>query len=208
MTTGIGTIEPTTQNHPADAGRSPDRYWFLTWTTYGSRLPGDDRGFVSPIRDESGIEVIHNIPNTPLDAGMSRLEEYSRRVMRGDPILLNLEQAVALWEQFQETGTIRKWQLLAVAVMANHVHIVVGVPGDPDPSDLLRDFKSYGSRRLNRTWGKPKADTWWTESGSKRKLKTRENVLAAIKYVLEQEFPLLVWTAAIPELNLVGGRIV
>ena len=25
-----------------------DRIWFLTWTTYGTWLPGDERGFVSP----------------------------------------------------------------------------------------------------------------------------------------------------------------
>ena len=163
---------------------------------------------MSPIRDESGHEVIHNQLGTPLDAGMSRLEANSLRVMKSDPILLNTEQAETLFDQFQETVTFRQWQLLAVAVMENHAHIVFGVPGDPDPADILRDFKSYGSRRLNRMWGKPKAETWWTESGSKRKLKTREVVLAAIKYVLEQEFPLLVWTAAIPEINLPGGRVI
>jgi len=26
-----------------------DRHWLLTWTTYGTWLPGDARGFVSPI---------------------------------------------------------------------------------------------------------------------------------------------------------------
>ena len=29
------------------------RYWLLTWTTYGTWLPGDDRGFVSPVRKSS-----------------------------------------------------------------------------------------------------------------------------------------------------------
>lgn len=30
---------------------SPDanRHWFLTWTTYATRLPGDRRGFVRPV---------------------------------------------------------------------------------------------------------------------------------------------------------------
>ncbi len=198
------------KNHPAHAGRSPemDRYWLLTSTTYGSRLPGDQRGFVSPVRDQTGTEVIHNVPGTPVDAEISRLEAYSRHVMKGDPIRLNSKHSIVLLDQFQETATYRGWQLLAVAVMANHIHIVVGVTGDPDPSELLGDFKSYGSRRLNRTWSKPKSGTWWTESGSKRKLSTREAVLAAIRYVMQQEFPLLVWTAIIPELNLPGGRLI
>ncbi len=203
-------MSASSKNHPAHAGCSPemDRYWLLTSTTYGSRLPGDQRGFVSPVRDQTGAEVIHNVPGTPVDAEISRLEAYSRDVMKGDPIRLNSEQAVALLEQFQETANYRGWQLLAVAVIANHIHIVVGLNGDPDPSDVLGDFKSYGSRRLNRKWSKPKSETWWTESGSKRKLPTHEAVLAAIRYVMQQEFPLLIWTATIPELNLPGGRLI
>jgi REP element-mobilizing transposase RayT len=86
------------------------------------------------------------------------------------PIYLTLDQAVALLPQFQQTASYRNWILLAVAIMANHAHVVVGVPGDPNPGDLLRDFKSYASRVLNRRWGTPPSDTWWTESGSMQKL--------------------------------------
>jgi REP element-mobilizing transposase RayT len=97
--------------------------------------------------------------------------------------------------QFHETSAFRKWSNLAVAIMPNHFHIVVGVQGDPDPSNVLRDFKSYGSRVLNRRWGKPKSGTWWTESGSKRKLRDDSAVRMAIGYVRDQPNPLLVWLA-------------
>jgi hypothetical protein len=89
-----------------------DRYWFLTWTTYGTWLPGDVRG---------------------------------------------------------------------------------SVPGDPDPELMLRDYKAYASRALNRRWRKPDSGTWWTESGSKRKLKDEAAILAAARYIRDQEFPLVVW---------------
>jgi hypothetical protein len=79
--------------------------------------------------------------------------------------------------------------------MANHFHLVVGVPGDPDPSDVLGDFKSYASRALNRRWAKPAGGTWWTESGSKRKLPNETAVLGAIQYVKAQEYPLVIWVA-------------
>ena len=49
--------------------------------------------------------------------------------------------------------------------MANHVHVVVGVPGDPEPERLLADFKAWGTRRLNRGWGR--REHWWTQGGSK-----------------------------------------
>jgi hypothetical protein len=51
-----------------------DRFWLLTWTTYGSWLPGDRRGFVGKLRDETGRPIIHNEPGTPCDADMRPLE--------------------------------------------------------------------------------------------------------------------------------------
>jgi REP element-mobilizing transposase RayT len=172
-----------------------DRYWFLTWRTYGTWLPGDERGFVDPVVDEDGKRVIHNVPGTPLDADNQRLREYSKEIMKGAPVYLTAEHTPALLKQFEETAAYRGWQLVAVAVLVNHVHLIVVVPGDPDPADLLRDFKSYGSRSLNRRWGTPANGSWWSESGSRRRLKSEEHLQAAIQYVLQQENPLLIWQA-------------
>ena len=185
-----------------------DRYWFLTWTTYGTWLPGDRRAFVSNVRDDSGHEVRHNIPGTPYDQDMPALEQAARSKLKGDPIRLLLPQADSLLDQFLATTQFRQRVLLAVAIVANHCHLVVGTPGDPEPSRLLADYKSYGSRSLNERWGQPVSGTWWTEGGSKRKLPNDEAVLAAVRYVIEQEFPLVIWTVPIPELGLPGGRIV
>jgi len=127
-----------------------DRHWLLTWTTYGTWLPGDPRGFVSNVRVGPGPEVRHNLPGTPCDKDMPGLARASRAVLKGPSIYLVPAQAEALLAQFLETANYRGWELLAVAVMANHAHLVVGVPGDPDPSDVLGDFKGYGSRALNR----------------------------------------------------------
>lgn len=184
-----------------------DRYWLLTWTTYGSWLPGDDRGFVGPVIDDSRERDTYNIPGTPYDVDLHHLERYAATLLKCNPIRLVPPQAEVLLAQLQETAAYRGWQLLAVDIMANHIHLVVGVPGDPSPSDILRDFKSYASRMLNRRWKRPASGTWWTESGSKRKLPNENAVLAAIRYVMEQEYPLLIWTAEIPELNLQEGRI-
>jgi REP element-mobilizing transposase RayT len=175
-----------------------DRHWFLTWHTYGTWLPGDERGFVDPVLDEQGVRAIHNVPGTPVDRDNPRLRAYSQRIMKASPVYLTVEQAAALLEQFHETARYRGWQVLAAAVLANHVHLVVGVPGDPDPADLLRDFKSYGSRRLNRCWGKPASGSWWTESGSRRVLKAESHRQAAIRYVMRQQNPLLIWAADQP----------
>jgi REP element-mobilizing transposase RayT len=127
---------------------------------------------------------------------MPGLVRVSRESLKCPPIYLASVHADLLLPHFRETAAYRGWTLFAVAIMANHVHIVVGVPGDPDPSDILGDFKSYGSRPLNRRWGKPASGTWWTEGGSKRKKTDQAARLEAVRYVRDQENPLVVWLNA------------
>ncbi len=182
-----------------------DHFWLITWTTYGSWLPGDRRGFVGTIRDAKGEKVTHNQPHTPCDADIPPLERYARTIMKGPPIFLVFQQAKVLFQQFRETEKHRGWCLRAVGIMANHIHLVVGVPGDPDPEKIRGDFKAYGSRVLNKGWGKPKSETWWTESGSDRNLPDEAALLAAIEYVRNQKNPLLIWIADDTEEPPAGG---
>lgn len=170
-----------------------DRYWLLTWTTYGTWLPGDTRGSITSVHNEPGPRRRHNIPGTLPEPAMSGLRTSARKLLKCEPIRFSREQAQSVVEQFRETVAFREWQLVAAAVMANHCHVIVGVPGDPEPEILLRDFKSYSSRRLNKSWPRPMSDTWWTESGSKRILKGDLAIFGAARYVRDQEFPLAVW---------------
>lgn len=170
-----------------------DRFWFLTWTLYGNWLPGDERGSVTTIREGLGPRHRQNLADQPEPVLALGLKRSAAELLAGEPIRLDRDQADCVVSQFRETAEYRGWRILAAAVMANHVHLVVGVPGDPEPDVLLRDLKSYASRALNRRWGKPGSGTWWTESGSKRKLATEEAVRAKIEYVRNQEYPLVIW---------------
>jgi len=172
------------------------RIWLLTWTTYGTWLPGDRRGFVSNIADHESRGVRHNEPGARCDKDIRGLHSFAKSQLVHEPTYLNAEQAFALLEQFQETARYRGWELLAVAIMRNHIHLVVRVQDDPDPEFLLRDFKSYGSRRLNRAFGD--RERWWTQSGSKRKLPDDAALTGAIRYVMNQEYPLVVWVEEQP----------
>ena len=113
--------------------------------------------------------------------------------MLGPPVYLSEDLADWLLGQFHETANHRGWQLQVVGIMRNHVHVVLGVPGDPDPENLLRDLKSYGSRKLNRCTTRPQSGTWWTESGSKRKLADETSIRDAVLYVRDQPWPLSIW---------------
>jgi REP element-mobilizing transposase RayT len=172
-----------------------DRVWFLTWTTYGTWLPGDERGFVSPKFEGDFPERRNNEPGQPYDEGRGDLRRIAENKLVGVPVRLTRAQAAVVRRQFEETASCRGWQLLAGAIMVNHVHLLVGVPGDPDPSALLGDFKSYASRALNlrdRVFVKPKP-RWWTEQGSKRKITDWDNLENVLRYVREQAYALEVW---------------
>ena len=180
-----------------------ERFWFFTWRTYGSWLPGED-GFVSCYRDSNGRRRIDNAPGELPTGPIPNLERYAREAMKGVAVLLDAGQAHALLAQFHQTAAYRGWGIDAVAVMVNHVHIVFGVRGDPNPSAMLRDWKSYGSRTLNRVGPRREAGRWWADQGSKRAIKTDERRLAAIQYVHNQENPLLVWLS--PEARRLLGE--
>lgn len=170
------------------------RVWFLTWTSYGTWLPGDDRGFVSPKFEATTTAPRSNVVGTPYDAGQPDLRKMARENLIGAPILLHLDHALKLKDQFEATARYRGWVIAVGAIMATHLHLVVGVNGDPEPADLMRDFKGYGSRTLNRAFTRPRSGTWWTEQGTKRKVKNQRHYVAVVRCDLHQQHPLIAWS--------------
>ena len=173
-----------------------DRVWLLTWTTYGSWLPGDDRGFASNFADPHGQGRRRNEPGTVPASSHPGLAAAARVAMTGPAIRLTAAQAREVLAQFHQTAAHRGWSLLAAAVMGNHTHVVAGVGGNPEPGALLQGFKSYASRRLNRPLGT--VTKWWTEGGSTVILPNDEAARAAVAYVERQEYPLALWSVNTP----------
>ena len=127
-------------------------------------------GFVCPKFEGDTPERRNNEPGRCYDEGRPDLRRLAENKLAGDPVRLTRAQAEVVRRQLEETARYRGWQLLAGAIMANHVHLVVDVPGDPDPSAMLRDFKSYASRALNLRDRVSVRPRWWTEQGSMRKI--------------------------------------
>ena len=142
------------------------RFWLLTSSFYGNRLPGDARGFVGRVNEKrvgefgTNSRVMHNRPGEIVDANLPRLENAARGLLKQDPIRLNAEQAAVLIQQFQETARIKGWSLLAVSVMADHVHWVVGIDDSLHGRTARQALKAYGSGKLTEKWGRPIAETW------------------------------------------------
>ena len=131
--------------------------------------------------------MIHNIPETQCDADMPSLEVWMRERLKGEPVSLDRPDADAMIAQYQETARIRGWTLQAASVMHNHTHVVVSVPGDPDPQAILETLKSWATRAIKKHRPLPANGTFFTAKGSKRKLPNENALLAAAIYVVKKQ---------------------
>jgi REP element-mobilizing transposase RayT len=172
-----------------------DRFWLFTWRTYGTWLPGST-GFVGNYVTTKGERRTDNLPGVPTAEPMPALVRFARDSLREPPVYLGDAHANTILNQLHETARYRGRQLDAVSILKDHIHLIFGTPGDPDPSQMLEDWKSYASRALNRLIGwKPPATRpkWWVIGGSKRILRSESRRASAIRYVRNQDVPLVVW---------------
>ena len=160
-----------------DPGLSPidePLAYLLTWTTYGTWLPGDERWWV---KEKKG----HQPPD------FARRHE-ARRKMREAPCTLSEDQRKVVEETIRKHCEIRGWHLHVVNCRTNHVHAVVTAP--VSPAVVMEQFKAWGTRKLkerqqtvlNLPAGQIRLN-WWTEDGSKRYLNDLASLDAAILYV-------------------------
>lgn len=151
--------------------------FFLTWTTYGTWLPGDARGWV---------EYRHGfqLPDPILE-----LENAIR--MTEDACVLLPHQRERVNQQIAETCEHKKWLLHAVNCRSNHVHVVLSSPASP--KTIREQLKAWCTRRLNEQQAElaipehERRSHWWTERGSIRWIFDESDLIAAIEYVLFQQ---------------------
>jgi hypothetical protein len=90
--------------------------YLLTWTCYGSRLHGDERG---------SVDRTHNAPNTPfLSPDMAR-EKGTRALMNGPTYVLSDAGRAIVDGVIEKHCEIRKWTLIERNVRTTHVHVIV-----------------------------------------------------------------------------------
>lgn len=184
-TAGVAAIRRVLQSPDA---RTPT--WFLTWTTYGTWLPGDVRGFVSRAPRPGGKHFPNNIPGTWYDADQQDVAASARERMEGKPVQLESRQLDTLLTSFAEVCDNHQIGLLAVAVMSDHVHIAC--QSDRDGGELLQFFKGVSSRRLSQDAIPPDAPRWWTKSGSCRHIPAGADLEPLVAYIEQQLEPLVI----------------
>ncbi|MEX2167851.1 MAG: transposase [Pirellulales bacterium] len=152
--------------------------YHITWTTYGTWLSGDERGWIK--KKTPGIQ-----PPDPA------LENQSRDRMVEEAVVLSATQRSLVEQTIRDHCRIRNWPLHAVNARSNHIHIVV--TADRDPDEVMNQLKAWCSRKLSDAAGlkdivavKAGRRHWFSEGGDKELIEDEAYLNNAIQYVLDQ----------------------
>jgi REP element-mobilizing transposase RayT len=142
--------------------------YFLTWTTYGTWLPGDERGWV----ERRG----------KFEAPNRGLERHAELLQVEDRFILTPTQRRIVEATIAKHCELREWHLWIARALSNHVHVVVTAKGC-DADDVLKQFKAWCTRRLKETNAHISRKNCWTERGSTRYINDEDGLEQAIVYV-------------------------
>jgi REP element-mobilizing transposase RayT len=150
--------------------------YFLTFTTYGTWLHG---------RQEGSVDRQHNAPGEPFLPADAELERARRKSMRQEAYSLDGARRAVVLRTILEVAAHRRWQLWAVHVRTNHVHIVVTAADKPEK--VMANFKSWASRRLREAFGEAADRDRWTQHGSTIYLNSQEALDSKVTYVIDEQ---------------------
>jgi len=157
---------------------------FITWTTYGTWLPGDERGHVSnTLIQQEGFLPKQNRPGTPYAAGDAYTRERARRIQKWPAVWLSASQAVVAAASLVTVAVKYEWVILQAAVMSNHIHVVV-VRCPLDGPAVRRILKGNVQVELSSAAGESRR--WWTAGGSDRVRIGERSIDETARYVADQ----------------------
>ena len=113
------------------------------------------------------------------------LAAFLRAGMKCAPYRLDGPRRQVVLNALSEVCRFRGWSLLAAHVRSTHVHAVVDA--NRRPEHVMNAFKSYASRALNRLGVDGPDCRRWARHGSTHYLWRKEEVTAAVHYVLCQQ---------------------
>ena len=148
--------------------------YLLTFSCYGARLHGDERGTVDRNHNLVGARYLPCEP-TWIDA--------ERRNMLQGRYHLDAPRRSIVIRSILEVCAHRCWPPIAVHVRSSHVHVVLDAPEPPEP--VLTALKSYASRALNRAGLDVPNRRRWSRHGSTRYLWNRVAIDRAVGYVAD-----------------------
>ena len=153
-------------------------WYHVTFHTYGTWLPGDERGWRSR-HHKRHVEGDYKHPPPPgQDEG---LRQYSKDQLNDAPVhLAGLERQIvgqALVEMLVEQGV----ELLDLSVDAVHCHLLARLGGAPSRAIVGR-AKQHAYYRLRATTGRQRL---WGKRGRTNPISSRAHQLRTYRYILD-----------------------
>lgn len=155
---------------------------FITWTAYGSWLPGDARGWIKWKRGEQRPQPV--------------LEDWCKGRMKEKAVLLDIRHRETVEDVIRKHSQIRGWELHAVSVRSNHAHVVLTVVPKTGNKDYrvadgikrVRDeLKANATRVLRRSENPIQNEKVWTKGGDIQFVDTDEDLEQVVIYVCEAQ---------------------
>ena len=146
--------------------------YFITFSTYGSRLHGDRRGSVFEYK---GIKKIIGFNQ--------KLHNYKSSIMKYPEVNFDKSQRRTVLETISKHCRIKNWRLFALHVRSNHVHMLV--KSEVHPDKILNEIKAWSTRKLRQAGYD--FEKVWTKSGSTQYVFTFEKLKEKVKYVILEQ---------------------
>ena len=147
--------------------------YLITFRCYGTWIHGDERSSVN--------RRTNNIHGTPKGKPNAALERTERGFLKNEPIKLDGIMRRAVETAIREVCDFRVYNLHALNVRTNHIHLVISARRKPE--FLLNSMKSYCTRKLRSEGLVAETTKIWSRHGSTRYLWTERHIEIAVEYV-------------------------
>jgi len=138
--------------------------YMITWTTYGSWLQGDKRGFVKKGKIHPSNQSLANSNKQKLSKNPVKLSKTHRQIVRN-----------AIFEKANQLNQ----KIYALSVSSNHVHIVAEYIPKPIGS-VVTHYKNSAQVALRKVG---LTERIWTKGFDKRYCFDRQTLKSRIDYV-------------------------
>src|SRR5947208_16563878 len=112
--------------------------YFITFTTYGTRLHGSDR---------ASVDEEHNEYGTPCLETDAMREQQERAAMTQPSYVMSPPERDIVCKAIVALAAERSWLVLAAHVRSTHVHVVIETE-ERDPGRTMSDLKGRDSHDL------------------------------------------------------------
>ncbi len=148
--------------------------YLITFRCYGTWLHGDERG---------SINRFNNKYRSPYIPTNEKWREYNEGKLVCEPVKLEATHRSSVETAVRETCGFRKWDIYALNIRTNHVHVVVCI-GEKSVELALNALKANATRQLKQDglWLLKRSP--WADKGSTRYLWNERSVERAVDYVL------------------------